>query len=269
MTIPYPCLASVLIPMRPGSHPWAYLLAFALPAGVVLGLMATTRRRGADRRRVRDLMMARILETMLYDGSALSIGATLRDLWREMAPPLVSEIPKALAGLVLLGLPALWVSGWIELRPLRPGERTIVEAVMHAGSHIRQARLEVSTGLLVETPALAVGGPETVSWRIRVLDACPRDAWVELRTPEETVRMPVAVRKSSGDKVPQAADRDMMRLTIRTHGSGHVVDRIGIGYPAPGLKIGGRPVPWLMAYLSMAAASMWCTSRWRRRLGHG
>lgn len=268
MTAPLLDIASIPVPVQPGSHPWTYLLAVAIGAGVVTGLLAGTRRTGRGRGWMRDRIMARVIETMLYDGSAPSIGATLRDLWRDMAPALLAELPKMLAGVLLLGLPALWLSGWIELRPLRPGDRTLFEAITHTEARARDLRIEVSKGLVVETPALAVGGPTTATWRVLVLDACPPDAWIELRTRQQGIRMAVTVERASEQKTEQRTAQGMKRLASRPHGKDNAVERVSIGYPVAGLTFGHRSVPWLPVYLAVASVSMWGAMRWRRRHDH-
>lgn len=238
-----------MTPTRPAAYPWAVVLLVAVSAGIGMGFLSSFWPAGNDNRCIRDRLRARMMELLLHDGSFGSMAETLRDLWKETIPLLTAEIPRAVIGVVAIGIPAIWLSGWIEMRPLELGQTTTVEAVLNPSTHVQEIRLEASEGLAVETTALRFQDQSAVSWRIRVLKPCPAKVWIELTTPSSRTRMPVYVAT-----VPPGH-----QSTIGGGGGTSPVERFSLTYPRASLEIGGHPISWLFVYLAVAWILSWIT----------
>jgi len=252
-----------MIPTEPASYPWAVVLLVAVLAGIVMGYLSGLLMVKSNNERTRDRLRARGLELLLHDGSFSSMTATLRDLWRETLPLLTAEIPMTVIGIVVIGIPAVWLSGWIEIHPLEQGQTTVVEAIINPATNVQDIYLNASAGLVVETAPLRFQDQTAISWRIRVLKPCPSKAWVELKTLKACTRMPVYVGDVAYPKIKTPADQDRRKLTMNIRDSNSPVERLSLTYPVAPLEIVGYPIPWLIVYLAVAWLLAWVVKRIR------
>jgi hypothetical protein len=261
MNLPFMNTLSVILaqmtPTRPAAYPWAMVLLVAVLAGIAMGFLSSFWPAGNDNRRTRDRLRARMMELLLHDGSFGSMAGTIRDLWRETIPLLTAEIPRAVIGVVAIGIPAIWLSGWIEMRPLELEQTTIVKASVEPSLRIQDIALVASEGLAVETTPLCFQNPTAVSWRIRVLNSCPDTAWVELTTPSARTRIPVFIERGTSPNHQPPVITTGRHPAMNVPGRQSHVARLCLTYPEASLEVGGHPISWLFVYLTVAWILSW------------
>ena len=116
--------------------------------------------------RCRNLIVARVLEIRLYQDDLVAVitapvrvfVACLRYLVASLKPLAILLVPMML-------LPFL-CAGWLEYRPLKTGEQTLVTVCAEKGA---EPLLLISPGLVVETDALRIPSANETVWRLRVV----------------------------------------------------------------------------------------------------
>jgi hypothetical protein len=251
--------------LRPTACPWTVVLLVAVLAGIAMGYLSWFWPGRSDNSGTRNRLRARGMELLLHDGSFGSTVSTLRDIWRETRPLLIAEIPLTTIGIIAIGIPAIWLANWIEMRPLEQGQTAIVEAIVNPSSNVQGIHLEASEGLAVETSPLRFEDTSTVSWRIRVSNPSANPAWIELKTSISRTRMPVYVNDDVRPKFQAPVDQGGRKLTMHVRDNNTPVEKLSLIYPTASLTIGEHPIPWLIVYVVVSWLFAWIVKRIRRK----
>ena len=242
---------TVLAPLRTLS-PWPGLLAVALLTSVVVLLIFRVASNPATVRRKRDRLLARVLELVLFkDDLVVNLSAFGRVLVANVQYIGTLLVPLALSIVpVMLILVQSYV--WFGLRPLQPGETTLLTARFSADTPLLQQEIALATsaGLHVDSPPVRAISRHELSWRIRV-DA-DGSAWAAVTNDGQEYRKSIGVgrtlaavsaeRNSGGfwsalawsREPPLPADSSLQQLAVT--------------YPVRELRVFGWNVNWLLAF---------------------
>lgn len=167
----------------------------------------------------------------------------------------------ALVPLIVFLVPVLLIMTQLNLRfavrPLAPGEHTVVKAlVRNADAVTEAATLEVDAGVTVETPAVRIRGNSEVAWRVRA--DTPGEHRLVVRVGGESIETRLIAGTSWG-AVPQLrTGRGAVDLLLypgeRPIDRGHVVEAVEIGYPSLDMRVFGWTIDWLVAFFVLSMA---------------
>lgn len=168
---------------------------------------------------------------------------TLRYLRYAFAPMLVMMIPVILI-LIQMNL-------WFEARPLHPGERTTVKAVLRDEASAKAGvTLEVPPGLIVETPGVVVPELGEVVWRVRAEKPGRYDLMV--RTPGTSVTKEIVVGKEWGPVSPLRSGRSIWEMLLypgeHPIKKSEMVRAIEVAYPELPLEAFGFGIDWMIFF---------------------
>jgi hypothetical protein len=236
-------------PLRTLDPIWA-LLALSLLAGV-MALWIFGKVSDQDRiRRVRDRIRGNVIGIRLFgDDIGLLFRLQGRILWDTLVYMRYALVPT----LVLL-VPFLLILTQANLRfsvrPLKPGEATVVKArfaeAPQPGSGAPS--LEVPDGLVVETPGVSTPGLAEVAWRVRA--EAPGTYVATVRAGDERVAKQVVVGGVWGAVSPLRTGEsvlDMLLYPGETPIDGDsAVRAITVAYPELPITVLGWEVHWLI-----------------------
>lgn len=162
----------LLLPFR-GAPGWIGMLGLSLAAGALAMLIIKLSSNPATVRRCRNRALARLLELWLYRESpvlqARALAGVCVDNLRYVAS-LGKPLLLSLAPMVLLLAQA---HDHFSGRPLRPGDRILLEARLHPGALSgadRLPELRLSGVFEPDPPRVVAAADDAVAWRLAVAD---------------------------------------------------------------------------------------------------
>lgn len=175
---------------------WA-LIVISLVTGVILLWIFGKVSNQSAIRIIRDRIRGNLIGVRLFQND---IAIVLRLQGRILIDTLV-YMRYSVVPMFILMIPVLLIMTQLNLRfavrPLQPGESTILEVQMKEGEGIREgAVLEASSGVVVETPAVHSRDSGRVSWRIRAEE--PGGHTLSIQTPKGSIEKGVVVGEDWG-----------------------------------------------------------------------
>ena len=167
----------------------------------------------------------------------------------------------ALVPLVVLLVPVLLIMTQLNLRfavrPLAPGEATVVKAVVRDAEVLAEtASLEADAGVTIETPAVRMRTAGEVAWRVRA--ATPGDHRLVVRIGGESVETHLVAGTRWGAVSQLRTGRGAIDLLLfsgdRPIDGSHVIEAVEVGYPGLDIRVFGWTVDWLVAFFVLSMA---------------
>jgi hypothetical protein len=243
---------------------WALAL-ISLVAGVLMlwifGKVSDQKKIGA----VRDEIRGHLLGLRIFGDEiglllmllGRSLRATAVYMKYAVVPMLVMMIPVALI-LIQMNLR-------FAVRPLKPGEKTVVTVKLHEAPTSAGVELDVPSGLVLETPGVRVDSLQEVSWRIRAEE--PGDYRLLVRSGGTETEKELRVGTGWGSVSPLRTTKAMDLLLypgeppIDPEGP---VESIRLSYDYLPIRVFGYHVNWLVGFF---VASIAFGFAFRKRLG--
>lgn len=154
--------------------------------------------------KIRDRLRGHLLAVRLYRHDPRVVFGIQANVLRDTGTYLRLTLRPLLVMSVPLALILIQTGVRFSLRPLRPGEASVVTVRFSGPGTGGSPVLEASPELLVETEGVRVPELAEVSWRVRAVR--PGDAWVQLLVDGQTYRKKIAV---GGLWKPVAAERGL------------------------------------------------------------
>lgn len=251
----------LLLPFRGLNPLWAIAVVSLICGVTMLWIFGKVSNQSAIRI-VRERIRGNLLAVRLYQhdvGVVLRLQlAILTDtglyLRYSLLPVLVLFVPVVLI-LAQLNL-------YFDLRPLRPGEKTLVKVKVQDPSEVADLELKVPEGVAIEIPPVRLESEKEVVWRIRATASGQHTVTVVCDTSE------VAKSLAVGEKwmmVPSLATRSVLDGILFPGepliGSGGCIESIEIGYRPAELELLGWNVHWLLLFLVLSIASAFLFKR--------
>lgn len=206
-------------------------------------------------RKVRDRIRGHLLGVRLYQhdvGTVLRFqGQILRDTFRYMRHSLIPML--VLIAPVLLVLAQLNL--YYSRAPLLPGQSAVVKVVLQDASHLPLLDLQVSEGLLIDTPPVRIPALKEVNWRIRAEHSGLQKLTVGLggRSYEKDVQVGELWQRVSEVRTRSAV------LAVLYPGepmlpSAAGIESIEVSHPYASLQLAGWTIHWLVAFFALSIA---------------
>lgn len=241
----------VLAPLRTES-PWPGLLAVALLTSVVVLLIFRVSSKPATIRRKRDRLLARVLELVLFkDDLVVNLSAFGRVLVANVQYLGTLLIPLALS-IVPVMLILVEAHAWFGLRPLQPGETTLLTARFSPETPLLQQEIALTTspGLQVDSPPVRAVSRHEVSWRIRADADGP--AWATVADGGKEQRKSIGVGRTLAAVSAERNSGGFWRALAWSREpplpAGASLQQLTITYPVRELRVFGWNVNWLLAF---------------------
>jgi hypothetical protein len=238
-----------------GLPPLLGLTVISAVAGVaLLGGM----RLASDPPRIRDAkrrVQAHLLATRLYRHELLTV-------WRSLGALLLAlgaYVAHMLRPFALLLIPFALLFAHLEaryaMRPLQPGERTILKAVASDGG-ADDWRIETPPGLVADSVAVRIPARREVDWRLRA--AAPGEYHVTLIAGAERMQKAVQVGPAATGVAARREQASLAALFLAPReapiAAGSRVAAIEVLYPPQRLSVFGWQVHWLVVFLVVSGA---------------
>jgi hypothetical protein len=248
--------------LRPfhGVHPFWPLLSFSVLMGTVLLVVFryTSNQQGIQESKNR--IKAHLLEIRLFkDDLGVLLSAqrsilkyNLRYMAYGLKPLLVIILPVAV---ILIQL-----EGWFGSRPLKPGESTLVSAFISAeGSNdLPLVELEVSDGLVIESPSLRIPAAREVDWKIRA--ESPGEHYLLVKLKGMEIAKSVTVSAGGLARVSMVRpSSDFWGVALHPGESpipkDDPVREISLNYPSRSIDVFGWKLHWLLVFFVFSTLS--------------
>ena len=242
--------------------PWlALVAASALTAVLLLTCFRLSSSPGRVRRS-RDRTLARIMELGLFPDDPL---VNLSAIWRSLAANaryLSHLLPALIVSTPIILLILVQVHGWLDLRPLVPGDLALVTIRLAPDAPVAttDVKLSASPALAIDSAGIRAQRPNEVSWRLRVVTALA-PAWVEFAVRDQHLRHPICVgpqlqskstRRVSAGLGTQLANPDQPSLPPAS-----LIASITVQYPTYAYHLAGRSWSWLLIFCATSLAIAW------------
>lgn len=241
--------AALLAPFAALDPVWPLVFVSALTALLMVWVFGRFSDQGAVAT-IRDRLRAHLLSVRLYRHDPRVVfgiqAQVMRDTWMYLRltvrPLLVMSLPLAL---ILIQTDARF-----SVRPLHPGEASVVTAKFAGGGAGAAPALTASPELLVETEGVRIPEQGEVSWRVRAVKA--GDAWVQLLVDGKLYRKKIAVGSSWQ---PVAVERGgslgdvLMNPLEKALPSGAAVRSLRASYLRLAITVGWWDLGWLTVFL--------------------
>jgi hypothetical protein len=218
-------------------------------------------------RTVKNRVQAHLLELRLFKDSPRILFSALGNILIHNGRYLrLSLRPLALL-LFPIALLLVHLEGWFGYRPLHPAEAAVVTVKVGPDRLVGEATLEVSPGLILETPSLWVPALGEISWTIRGKKAGSHRVVVQ------------GLSRASAKRVV-VSDKTWFRVwptTISTGFWNHFwnpgeavldpqgqVQQITLNYPARTIRLLGWKMHWLINFFLASCLFGWVASRWMK-----
>lgn len=244
------------------------LVMFSLITGTLMVVVFRVVSDQQGIRRAKNRVQGYLLELRLYGhdlrltGSSMGhlLVGTLKYMSYSIKPFLVMAVPV----MVILGQCALH----LNRRPLRPGETTILSVHLDTSpvspSDMAVVRaLDVSEGLVVETPSLRIPTQGRIEWRIRA--ERPGRHTAAVRVPDQTIEKTIWVTDRIVRLAPTRVRKGFWGVLLNSGEppfEGDIpVRAIQVGYPARTMRVFGWRVHWLVVFFGLAMGFGWVFKR--------
>lgn len=239
----------ICAPFRAFPPAWA-LIAISLATGILLLWIFGKVSNQSAIRVIRDRIRGNLIGVRLFQND---IGVVLRLQGRILLDTFV-YMRYSVVPMFILMIPVLLIMTQLNLRfavrPLKPGETTILEVEMKEGEGFREgARLEAPGGIEVQTPAVHSRDQGRVSWRVKALEHGLHT--VRIETPKGSVRKVIVVAQGWG-AVPTLRGASLFdqfffpgEPAIPSDAPFHAVH---VEYPSLPISFFGIPLNWIVAF---------------------
>jgi hypothetical protein len=168
------------LPFRGLDPVWALVAASFLTGALMVWIFGKVSNQEKIKE-TKDQVWGNLLAVHLFQNS---MGVVLRSQLRVLRHTLVYmaySFAPMLVMLVPVALIIIQLNLHFSVRPLRPGERALVKAVVRDSSALqRPIALLAPVGIAVETPPVRIPSKKEIAWRIRVDDSGHRGAQTAL-----------------------------------------------------------------------------------------
>lgn len=238
----------ILAPFRTES-PWPGLVAVSLVTSVLVLLLFRLASKPATVRRRRDRLLARVLELVLFkDDLVVNLGAFGRVLVANAQYLATLLIPLALS-MIPVTLILVQAYAWFGMRPLRPGETTLLTA-RFSQALPTDVTVTTSAGLQVDSQPVSAPSCNEISWRIRAGAAGAE--WADVTAGGQTQRKSIGVWRAllavSAQRNTGGFWNTLTSPREQPLPAGSSLERLAVTYPVRELRICGRAVNWLVAF---------------------
>lgn len=239
-----------------GLHPLVPLCLLALVSGVVAGVCFryTSSQRGL--KRASDLIRANLLGMRLFGDDAGAVLRSLGGLMLAVLARLGLSLPPMVVMIVPFAFLLAQMAMWYEFRPLRPGERALLEIRVQPDAFQRFADLkpELPADVVLAGPVrdarsgtiswelrpMRATGPTTITWRAGG-ETFEKRLWVAERDDRIAEASPMRPGVSLWERLLYPAER--------AFGASSAVQEIRIAYPTRSTPVFGWNVPWWLTFL--------------------
>ena len=208
-------------------------------------------------REVRDRIRGNLLGVRLF---RRDVGVVLRLQLRIFADTFRFLRLAAVPMLIML-LPVILIMTQLNLRfavrPVEAGHSVVVTAVVRESAFLeRPLALEVSEGVVVETPPVKVRDTREIAWRVRV--ATPGVHSLRVQVGGETLVKQIVGGPGWGAVPQRRAGRGLLDALLYPGEppvpAGHAIEAVEVGYRPLDLSLAGMRIDWLVAFLLLSMA---------------
>lgn len=235
-----------------GSPAWAMVVASLLTAvwALLLFKVATPQVRLAA---ARDRLVGHLFETGLFQDHLRVVGRIQRDLAMANLRYLALSLP----ALAALAVPMAFTLGQLEsrfaLRPLQPGEATVLSVRLDPGaaSRLDDLRLTVPAGVRVEAGPVRDASGAAAAWRLRAIAAGVHPLQLALGR-DVVLRRTLWVGgglPSLGKASRSGGWEAMLHPGAERIATGSPVVEATLGWPDRSVRYLGLEMPWLLAFM--------------------
>lgn len=239
-------------PFRRFDPLWAMLLISLLSALMMLWIYARISHQEAIRHK-KNVIRGNLLGVRLFQHDVrvvLRIQAqilvdTFSYMRHSLLPMLVMMVPLLLI-IVQLNLN-------FALRPVSPGDSTLVEVRLADASLLEDIEIEPPQGVVVETPKVRIPSQKTAAWRIRAERA--GDFRLRFKAGEEVMEKQLVAGKGWKPVSPRRSDSLLDLLLYPAEAQISASSRfrsITVDYPALPLTLWGWNLHWLVAFFILS-----------------
>ncbi len=243
-------------PFRALPPAWA-LIVISLVCGVILLWIFGKVSDQSAIRVIRDRIRGNLIGVRLFQND-ISVVLALQGkiTWDTLIYMRYSLIP-----MFILMIPVLLVMTQLNLRfavrPLQPGEKTMLEVQMKEGEGIGEgATLEVPQGIILETPAVHSREEGRISWRLRADQ--PGEYVVKVNTPKGSLEKSVSVGEGWGP-VPTLRGASLFDQFFYPGEPSIPSDSpfasASLDYPALPMTFFGWPLNWIVGFFIFSLVS--------------
>ncbi|MEW6753128.1 MAG: hypothetical protein AB1505_19435 [Candidatus Latescibacterota bacterium] len=210
-------------------------------------------------RRSRERLQASLLAGRLFPSDPrVLLGVQVRALGRALAYLRHTLLPALVLGpLFLVGY--LQLDGRLGLRPLRPGEATVLVVSLDGASAFEPERLELEagSGLRVDSPPVRSPAGGEVAWRLRATE--PGTHTVVVRAGDHRVEKRVTAGAWRGLLSSVRSGNGWLDLLLHP-GEPPIPEPAGLAavavrYPRRWIRLWGRRLPWGVPFLGLFLAA--------------
>ena len=256
-------VGNTLLEPLAGWPPILTLVLVSAVAGAVIAVVFRFTSRQKALRRLVDLNRAQVLAIKLFKDDPVGIFRSLGQLMKLTGLRLWYSVPPMLIMIVPFVLLLTQLAQWYEYRPLRPGEKAIIELQLAEKAWPQAGELTMQTPPQIQVEARPLRDPKrrSVYWRVRVIESAP--ATIRWQVGSEQVDKKIALADDTGS---------LLRVSTRRPGAGFSDRLLHPGEPGfaadasvQGITVHhlrrttpffGLDVPWWLTFLlvSMLAA---------------
>ena len=248
----------VFYPFR-AMNPWIGMTAISLLTAVLMLFAYRLTSRPEEIRRVKNRILAHLLEIRLYGDSLPNTFSALGSaLWCNLKYLGYSVKPFAVM-VVPLVLMLIQLDLWFGYSSLQPGESAVVTVRLADGYQPsqQQVTLQPSAGFVIETPPLRIDAEGEVDWRIRA--TTPGTGELLVLVNEQSIGKRVEVGAQPLSRVSPARVAGGWLGRVANPGEPAIaepspVTAIQIGYPSRQMSLLGWRLHWLIPYFLLSLA---------------
>jgi len=231
--------------------PWPVLVAASIFVALLALLAFKLSSRQADLRRAKGRLFAHILELHLFRDDLPAIFGVFVRVLGSVLGYLKEAVKPVLLLLIPLGLFLAHLAGWLESRPFREGDTTLLTLRLDPAVDAASVSVSVSGSpeVAVETGAFRSPRDNEISWRLR---ACRTGSgWVDVTVAGEECRKRVEVtrlvRRVSIRRVRDGLWQSLAYPAEARLPKRGVVRWLHVDYPVRDIRLAGMHVHWLLA----------------------